>query len=417
MTALRVTVLAVLGLLIVSLLGGCSGTDAAAPAASADAAMDTAAPGRLPRIVVFKDSAGTPAARQAIIRGAGGEPGMDLRLIRGMAAGLNPAAENALKGNPKVLRVDPDVIVQAIGEIGTAAKPAPKPKPPPPNPPGPAQVLPWGVDRIDAEAAHSAGYRGAGTRVAILDSGIQKDHPDLRVAGGVNYVASPAWKPAKPNAWADDHGHGTHVAGTVAALDNAIGVVGVAPAATLYAVKVLDRTGSGYLSWIINGLNWCVANRIGVLNMSFGTDVHVQAFEDACDAASAAGVKLVAAAGNSGGALLYPAAYDSVLAVGALTNADQRAWFSCFGPQLDIAAPGVDVLSTTIGSAYTEMSGTSMAAPHVTGAIALRLDGNLYGTADDLPPAGFDTYTGHGRVDAEELSAGTENGNHPPPSG
>lgn len=416
MTVIRLLAVTMLGLLAFALLTGCSGTDAAAPAAS-EVAMDTASPGRLPRIVVFKDGAGTPTARQAIIRGAGGDPGVDLRLIKGMAAGLTPAAENALKRNPNVLRVDPDVVVQAIGEIGTAAKPAPKPKPPPPTPPGPAQVLPWGVDRIDAEAAHAAGYKGAGTRVAILDSGIQKDHPDLRVVAGVNYVSSPIWKPARASNWADDNGHGTHVAGTVAALDNTIGVIGVAPAASLYAVKVLDSTGSGYLSWIISGLNWCVTNHIGVLNMSFGTTDNVQALQDACDAASAAGVKLVAASGNSGSAVLYPAAYDSVIAVGALTNADQRAWFSCYGAQLDIAAPGVDILSTTIGSAYMQMSGTSMATPHVTGAIALRLSGNLYGTADDLSPAGLDIYTGYGRVDAEELSAGTEDGNHPPPSG
>jgi subtilisin len=117
-------------------------------------------------------------------------------------------------------------------------------------------VLPWGVGRIDAEWAWNSS-RGSEIKVAVVDTGIDADHPDLvaNLEGGVNFVSKPWWKPADPNRWDDDNGHGTHVAGIIAAADNKIGVIGVAPEASLYAVKVLDQSGSGYVSSIIAGID------------------------------------------------------------------------------------------------------------------------------------------------------------------
>ncbi|MCE5238536.1 S8 family peptidase [bacterium] len=401
-------ILALAALLALGLFAGCSGVGDRTPTTTAQAtpAAAPAEAGPAARIVVFKAGAATATARRDMVRAAGGEAGVDLALIRGLSAGLTPAAERALGANPNVLRIDPDVIVTA--SPGKPTKPTPTPQPP--------QVQPWGVDRIDAEVARAQGVTGAGVKVAVLDTGIQADHPDLaaNVKGGANFVSTPPWKPANASKWADDNGHGTHVAGIIAAVDNTIGVVGVAPQASLYAVKALDKSGSGYLSWIIAGLQWCGANGIQVVNMSLGTASDVQSFHDACDQAHALGIKLVAAAGNENAAVSYPAAYASVIAVAAVDRTDTRAWFSNFGPQIAVAAPGVDVFSTYLGSAYQTLSGTSMAAPHATGTLALKPDVSLTNTADDLLPAGFDVYTGYGLVDAEKAALGTQTGNNLP---
>ncbi|MCP8305048.1 MAG: S8 family serine peptidase, partial [archaeon] len=235
----------------------------------------------------------------------------------------------------------------------------------------------------------------------------------------------------------DDHGHGTHCAGIVAALDNEIGVIGVAPEADLYGVKVLDYRGSGSLSDVIAGIQWCIDNGIQIISMSLGTSSHYQPLYDACEDAYMAGILIVAAAGNSYlkfwgmefDTVTYPAKYYSVIAVGATDNKDVKASFSSTGPALELAAPGVNILSTYLGDSYTTMSGTSMACPHVTGTAALVLvsdetawasmgytdgDGSwtnievrtvLTQTADDLGTAGKDNWYGHGLVDADEAAS------------
>ena len=363
-------------------------------------------------IVTFKGKA-DPAA----VRRAGGQVGRTYRIVPACAATLPAAALAALQRHPQVLRVEADRQVYAVGP-GASKKPE---KPgggggkPPKDPPQPDQVLPWGVDRIDAEAARPAA--GAGVKVAVLDTGIDKDHPDLAVAGGVRLIRG------KPSKWDDDEGHGTHVAGTIAALDNNIGVVGVAPSVELYAVKALDSTGSGWVSDIIAGIEWSVVNEMDVVSMSLGLASDVQAFGDACDAASDAGIVLVAAAGNEGAPVLFPAAYGSVIAVVATAADDVRPWWSNYGPEVELAAPGVDIYSTTRGGGYGYSSGTSMACPHVTGVVALILGEApgapplavrvlLQDTADDLGPAGDDPEYGGGLVDAEEAVAGTQSGDN-----
>jgi subtilisin len=353
------------------------------------------------KIVVFQDWYGDAAAQAALLRAHGAQPIEALGLVKGMAAMLPPGVEKQLAARPEVRRVDVDAEVWALASVrARGGKPGGAVQPP--------QQLPWGVDRIDAEWAWDAS-RGAGVNVAVIDTGIDGSHPDLldNVKGGVNFVRK-GWRPPDPGAWADDNGHGTHVAGIIAAEDNDIGVVGVAPLASLYAVKVLNKSGSGYISDIIAGIEWAVDNGMDVANMSLGTNSDVQSFHDACDAAADAGLLLVAAAGNDGGAVDYPGAYSSVIAVAATDINDARASWSSYGPEVLLAAPGVSVLSTWKGGGYKTISGTSMAAPHVTGTLALNLSANLAASADDLPPTGYDVYTGYGLVDAEEAVTGSD---------
>jgi subtilisin family serine protease len=373
-------------------------------------------PGQARRmIVVFKNWVNEPAYDQVLQR-TGAVKVKNLRLINAAVVLAGPASERALRQQIEVVRVEEDAVVHALA----------KPQPAPP----PAESLPWGVDRIDADMVWDRNHdmvvdaganAGSGIRVAVLDTGIDLDHPDLQanIKGGVNTI-NPRKSPD------DDNGHGTHVAGIIAAVDNAIGVLGVAPQAWLYAVKVLDRQGSGFVSDIIEGLQWCIDNGMQVVNMSFGTSSDVQSFHDAIVAANNAGMVLVAAAGNSGpgdNTVLYPAKYQEVIAVSATDKSDAVPYWSSRGPEVELAAPGVDIYSTYKGGGYATLSGTSMAAPHVTGAAALviaggitDLNGNglindevrsrLQSTAEDLGLAGRDDLYGYGLVDAERAVGG-----------
>ncbi len=354
------------------------------------------------KIVVFQERYVNAAAQEALLRVFGGVAIKPLPLINGWAVYLPAPAVGALQRRGEIKRIDPDVVVYAIEEEGAGCAAAAKAKPSPP--PQPAQIIPWGIERVLAPSAWGISM-GAGVKVAILDTGIDLDHPDLRanIAGGVNTIS-----PRKTAE--DDNGHGTHVAGIVAAVNNTIGVVGVAPQAKLYAIKALDRTGSGYLSDIIEGLQWCVANRMQVVNMSLGTTYNVPSFADAVKAVNNAGIVQVAAAGNSGGATNYPAAYPEVISVAATDINNVRASWSCYG-KIDLAAPGVNIYSTYKGDSYATMSGTSMASPHVAGVVALRLaryPGDspaavlfaLQTAALDLGDVGWDIYYGAGLVQA-----------------
>ncbi|MBC7336503.1 MAG: S8 family peptidase, partial [Clostridia bacterium] len=252
-------------------------------------------------------------------------------------------------------------------------------------------------------------------KVAVLDTGIDLDHPDLQanIKGGINTI-HPRKSPD------DDNGHGTHVAGIIAAADNTVGVIGTAPKAWLYAVKVLDRRGSGYISDIIEGLDWCIRNGMQIVNMSFGTATDVPSLHEALVAAYNSGLVLVAAAGNGGpqdDTVLYPARYEEVIAVSAVDGTDSIASWSSRGPEVELAAPGVDIYSTFRSGTYRVLSGTSMASPHVAGTAALAIasgitDANDNGrindevrerlrlTADDLGEPAKDDLYGYGLVDA-----------------
>jgi subtilisin len=256
---------------------------------------------------------------------------------------------------------------------------------------------------------------GRGVRVAVVDTGITPRHPDLRVYGGASFVPGVTH-------WHDDHYHGTHVAGTIAALQNNRGVVGVAPRARLYAVKVLDRRGSGRLSWILNGLAWCYRHRMHVVNLSLGSRVtthdprvYSRAYENAGRALRRRCILPVAAAGNDGATrrpyVGNPARCPSFMAVSAIDYKRRRAPFSSYGPQVEICPPGVNVWSTVPPTSYRQLSGTSMASPHVAGVAALvkrrrpawcgdRIRVHLFRTALDLGRPGRDWFYGYGQVRA-----------------
>lgn len=224
--------------------------------------------------------------------------------------------------------------------------------------------------------------------IAVIDTGSQVNHPDLRVVRQVNFTREST---------ADDrNGHGTHVAGTAAAIDNGTGVVGVAPGARVWSVKVLDRNGSGYLSDVIEGIDYVTQNAaaIEVANMSLGCECQTAAMDEAIRRSTAAGIVYTVAAGNSASdaGTFSPANHPDVIAVSAVADFngkpgggaaatcrndvdDSFADFSNFGSVVDIAAPGVCITSTWKGGKYATISGTSMASPHAAGAVALSLLG------------------------------------------
>lgn len=302
-----------------------------------------------------------------------------------------------------------------------------------------AQTIPTGIARIFADENPNIGIDGTDdyridVDVAVIDTGIDFEHPDLNVAGGVDCTVSsgggPPWartyycSSTEGTGGDDDHYHGTHVAGTVGALDNGIGVVGVAPGARLWAVKVLDSSGSGYTSGIVAGIDWVVAQgNIEVLNMSLGGSGNCDgtAYDTAISNAVANGVAAAVAAGNSDAdANNYsPASCTDAFTVSALADFDGEpgglgsptcrtdqddtlADFSNWGSAVDITAPGVCILSTypIEQGEYGTISGTSMSAPHVAGALALLASSNnpsnatdVYNLYDDVINAGNFNWT------------------------
>lgn len=232
-----------------------------------------------------------------------------------------------------------------------------------------AQTVPTGVTQVKAPDAWPSS-QGEGIKVFICDTGIDSDHPDLvpNLKTGKSFVTS-------ESSTEDFHGHGTHCAGTVAAAFNDQGVVGVAPYAYLYPVKVLSSSGSGNWSWLIAALDWIMDKKgARIASMSLGGGGAPEALKDMCESAYNDGVLLVAAAGNAGpgnNTVGFPARYPEVIAVSAVDSSDTIANFSSRGPEVEICAPGVNVLSTTRGGGYGRMSGTSMACPHISGVAAL----------------------------------------------
>jgi subtilisin len=326
-------------------------------------------------IVVLKGSVESPGAvvaEQAQARGL--RVGHLYRhALQGYSAVMTAADAQALRADPRVAHVTPDRPVHLD-----------------------QQVLPTGIDRVDGELSSTVSGDGAGSvnvDVAVIDTGIDLTHPDLNVAGGVNCAPGRSFN--------DGNGHGSHVAGTIGARDNDLGVVGVAPGARLWAVRVLNAGGLGSFADVICGVDWVTANSglIEVANMSLGGTgteppgsgcATGDALHDAICTSVAAGVTYTVAAGNSAddAANHVPAAYDEVVTVSALADFDGQpgglgsatcradeddtlANFSNFGPDVDLIAPGVCIYSTYKRGGYATFSGTSMASPHAGGAAAL----------------------------------------------
>jgi aqualysin 1 len=241
------------------------------------------------------------------------------------------------------------------------------------------QTLPWGINRIDADISSTRAGNGSGAisnvNAYIIDTGIDRTHPDLNVVGHVNFHGGKN---------TDCDGHGTHVAGTVAAKDDLSDVVGVAPGAPLTGVKVLGCNGSGWTSNIIKGIDWVTANakKPAVANVSIGGRAS-KALDDAVRRSASRGIFYAVAAGNAGTdactespARAGAGTNNGIMTVAATDYLNREAYFSNYGRCVDIWAPGVDILSTQLGGATTAMSGTSMASPHVGGTAALYLSKN-----------------------------------------
>jgi subtilisin family serine protease len=287
----------------------------------------------------------------------------------------------------------------------------------------------WNLDMIEADAAHAVST-GAGATVAVVDSGVQADHPDLkgRIGPGYDFVDHDT----TPQ---DGDGHGTHVTGIVgAASGNGVGIESVAPGATLMPVRVLGNDGSGNIDDVARGVDWARTHGADVINLSLGSDVPLvgamggDTFDAAIRRALAAGIVVVAAAGNNSVPVCeQPAASDGLLCVGAVDKRRQRSFFSSFGEGLGLVAPGgsgtsaggadvgEDILSTYPPSTYQELAGTSQAAPHVSGVAALLVARGVRGqaavkrllaTATDLGAPGNDAEYGAGLVDARAAVTG-----------
>ncbi|QKS70514.1 S8 family serine peptidase [Paenalkalicoccus suaedae] len=337
-------------------------------------------------IVTFKQS-----VDRAAITSIGGQLTRQYRNIPAVAMTVPSASIQRLKNNPNVLSVEKDLPVRVS-----------------------SQTEDYGNVKVQAPKARQAGFTGKGVKVAVIDSGIAP-HSDLKIAGGASFVSY-------TNSFADDHGHGTHVAGIIAAQNNTIGTLGVAPDVSLYGVKVLDQQGSGFQSGLIAGIDWAITNKMDIVNLSLGSSTATSALKTAVDKAQSQGITLVAAAGNKGNpngtgdTVDFPARYDSVIAVAATDIRDARGSFSATGNTVEVAAPGVSITSTVLNNGYGRKSGTSMAAPHVAGVLALlkqanpqaspsQLRAELQKSSVDLGVTGRDAHYGFGLVQAPTVRA------------
>jgi serine protease len=268
----------------------------------------------------------------------------------------------------------------------------------------------WDLDRLRVADAWPKAT-GAGVTVAVIDTGVDASHPDLagQVLPGVDFVDG------TEGTATDENGHGTHVAGTIAAITgNGAGVSAVAPDARILPVRVLGANGTGYMSDAASGIVYAADHGADVINMSLGTDTQVDAVTNAIAYARSKGAVVVAAAGNQrtgGSPASYPAADSGVIAVAATDSADAVAYYSTRGDYVDVAAPGSGIVSTYPGGSYRTMNGTSMATPHVAAVAALlksyhaglspdAVEQALETSATDLGPAGKDADFGYGRIDA-----------------
>ena len=290
--------------------------------------------------------------------------------INAISADIPKSTIDKIKKNKKIRYVEDDAYVHLAKKILQ-----------------PPQQIDWGVYRVNAPYVWDSST-GKGVKIAILDTGINRKHPDLTVSGGINLIGTSSSKK-----WNDDNGHGTHVAGIIAAHNNSIGVIGVAPDAEVYAVKVLDQYGGGRISDVIEGIEWAVLNDMDIVSMSLGTTEYSQALNDSSASAYNAGILLVASAGNNGDGnlstndVMYPAKFESVIAISAIDQNNMAMSWSADGSEVELAAPGVGIYSTWLDGGYHSMSGTSMAAPFVSGVAALMMQNNAGASPDEVRAA------------------------------
>ncbi|MGG4488607.1 S8 family peptidase [Metabacillus idriensis] len=240
-----------------------------------------------------------------------------------------------------------------------------------------AQQIPEGVDMIQAPALWSKGFKGKDVLIAVIDTGCDAQHPDLegRVIGGRNFTDDDN---GDPDVFTDYSGHGTHVAGTIAAVNAASGVIGVAPEAKLLILKALaGEEGSGAYEWIINAIEYAISEKADIISMSLGGPSDVPELHEVIQKAVQNQILVVCSAGNEGDGnsktseFSYPGCYNEVISVGAISLQRKSSYFTNSNNEIDAVAPGEKIISTIPGGKYAVFSGTSMSAPHVSGALAL----------------------------------------------
>ncbi len=294
-------------------------------------------------------------------------------IIPAVAAQLDANQVKQLRKNPDVEYIEPDYKIYALGSPDTICANSLSGI----NALSSSQTIPYGITMVNAPAVWSR-TKGAGVRVAVMDTGINMSHPDRG-----NVVASVSFVTDEPVE--DFDGHGTHTSGIIAAADNGIGVVGVAPQTDLLIAKVMDNTGTGQTSWLISGIEWAVNNNAKVISMSLGSSSYSSALDTACSNAYAAGTLLVAAAGNDNtNTAFYPASLSSVISVAAVDQNKNKASFSNYGPTIALAAPGVSVYSTVPistdpnnATANAIWSSTSHSANMITGTAPGTVSGTI----------------------------------------
>jgi subtilisin len=333
-----------------------------------------------------------------VVDKAGGHVKKELGpLVNALAAKIPERLVELLEQNPAVKYVEEDAVAYIVGHAA---------------PPTLEYANSWGVDHIEADVVHSAGNRGGGINVALIDTGINYNHPDLAAnyKGGYDFVNDDS----DPM---DDNNHGSHVAGTLAAVSDGSGVVGVAPSANIYALKVAGSDGRGSYSDIVAALNWAASNDMHIASLSIGGTSPSTTLANAVKNAYDSGVLVVAAAGNAGSSsILYPAAYEQAIAVGATDSLDRKASWSNYGAKIELVAPGSSIKSTVGSSGYDIYSGTSMATPHVSGVAALVWASGvattntgvrtvLQSAVIDLGTSGRDSNYGYGLIRADKAVA------------
>ncbi|MGG0381152.1 S8 family peptidase [Priestia megaterium] len=262
----------------------------------------------------------------------------------------------------------------------------------------------YGPQKVQAPDAWDVTTSNGNIKIAIIDTGVQLNHPELAIKlwPGYNFVEGNL----NPN---DGNGHGTHVAGIAGALtENSLGIAGIAPSASIIPVRALDNSGNGTLSNIANAITYSTNAGAKVINLSLGSSQGSITLENAINYAWNQGVVIVAAAGNeASNTLTYPAAYQNVIAVASTDINDQKSDFSNYGTWVEVSAPGSTILSTYTGSYYAYLSGTSMACPHVAGLAALlaaqgknnvQIKNTILSTCDPVPGTGL--YWTYGRINA-----------------
>lgn len=316
------------------------------------------------------------------------------KVFKGMSVKMTPAQADALRRDTSVDLVEEDQSFDVLGRPtsgGTTTT---------------SQTIPWGISKTQATLSYTLAGNGSGAvtgvRAYVIDTGIDMKNADLNKFGLVNFVGD--------GKNTDCNGHGTHVAGTMAAYDNTAAVVGMVPGVPVYGVKVLDCNGSGTTTSVIKGLDWVAANAVkpAVANMSLGGGVS-QLLDDAVRSVANSGIVFSIAAGNSAAdactsspARIGGGTTPGVLVTAATDANDLEASFSNYGSCVDIWAPGVNIPSLKLGGGTVNMSGTSMASPHVGGAAALYWARN--------PAATYDTVTGNLRQMAKPTATLSKDG-------